>query len=277
MRENIENSMLWTLGWEGGYVNHKKDPGGATNKGVTQRVYDAFRSRSGLSRQSVKLITQDEVTRIYLDQYWHPCRCDDLPSGLDYAVFDFAINSGVNRAVKELQKLLGVSIDGKNGEMTLSAVSSVDVTELIEDYCAARLAFCKRIRHRKTGELLWKTFGKGWQRRIMGEMDGIQTHDIGVVDRATAMIMGTAKELPMPEAVQTPTTVDEERSSPLQSRTLLSNAGQIGLYVGGGYKYLQESVSTEERLLIIGLVAVGVGLAIFVMRERLKAWADGWR
>lgn len=277
MRENLEVSMRWMLGWEGGFVNHPKDPGGATNKGVTQRVYDNYRSRKGLGRQSVKLIISDEVSEIYVNQYWTPARCDDLPAGLDYAVFDFAVNSGVARAAKELQRLVGAKMDGVIGDQTLSLVAKADVVELIEAYCAARLAFVKRIRHRKTKELLWKTFGTGWKRRIVGESDGIQTHDIGVVDRAVALVMRTADDLPLPDPVHTPTTVDEERSSPLQSRTVAANVGQMALVGGSGYKWLVETVTLEERLLVIGLVVIGVGLAAFVMRERLRAWADGWR
>jgi lysozyme family protein len=277
VRENLEVSMKWMLGWEGGYVNHKKDPGGATNKGVTQRVYDRYRVRKGLAKQSVKLISKDEVVDIYVNQYWTPCRCDDLPSGVDYAVFDFAVNSGVSRAVKELQKLVGAKVDGVSGEDTLSRVSSADAVELIEALCVARLEFCKRIRHRETKELLWKTFGRGWTRRIMGEADGVQSHDIGVIDRATALLLDGGKDLPTPTPVHTPTTVDEERSTPLQSKTIAANAGQMALVGGSGYKWLVESVTLEERLLVIGLVALGVGLAAYVMRERLRAWADGWR
>lgn len=277
MRENMEVSMTWMLGWEGGFVNHKKDPGGATNKGVTQRVYDNFRGRKGLGRQSVKLITTDEVTEIYVMQYWRPARCDDLPAGLDYAVFDFAVNSGVSRAAKELQRLVNVKMDGIIGDETLRAVHSVDVVELIEAYCAARLAFVKRIRHKVTKELLWKTFGTGWKRRIVGESDGIQSHDIGVLDRAVALVMQTAQDLPVPTPVHTPTTNDEDRSSPLQSKTVVATAGQMALYGGAGYKWLVETVTLEERLVVIGVVVVGVVLAGFVMRERFRAWAEGWR
>lgn len=277
MRENMEISTRWMLGWEGGYVNHKKDPGGATNNGVTQRVYDNFRVRKGLARQSVKLITSDEVGEIYVNQYWIPARCDDLPDGLDYAVFDFAVNSGVSRAAKELQRLVGARMDGIIGDQTLSLVAGHDVVELIEAYCAARLEFVKRIRHRKTGELLWKTFSTGWKRRIVGESDGIQSHDIGVVDRAVALVMKSTENMPVPNPVHTPTTTDEERSNPLSSKTIGASVGQIALVGGSGYKWLVETVTLEERLIVIGLVVVGVCLAGFVMRERFRAWADGWR
>lgn len=277
MRENMEISMRWMLGWEGGFVNHPKDPGGATNKGVTQRVYDNYRSRKSLARQSVKLISKDEVSEIYVLQYWIPARCDDLPTGLDYAVFDFAVNSGVSRAAKELQRLVGARMDGIIGDQTLSLVAKADVVELIEAYCAARLAFVKTIRHKKTRELLWKTFGTGWKRRIVGESDGIQSHDIGVVDRAVSMVLKTAEDLPLPNPVHTPTTTDEERESPLQSRTVAANVGQMALVGGSGYKWLVESVTLEERLIVIALIAVGIGLAAYVMRRRLQAWADGWR
>src|SRR5690349_19262882 len=97
---NFRTSLGLVLAHEGGYVNHPKDPGGATNFGVTQKVYDAFRKYHGLKTQSVKLIATSEVSDIYNRNYWKLCRADSLPCGLDYAVFDFDVNSGVSRAVR---------------------------------------------------------------------------------------------------------------------------------------------------------------------------------
>lgn len=157
--DNYQNCYNITLRWEGGYVNHPKDPGGATNRGVIQRVYDAYRTRKGLSRQSVKYIADSEVKEIYKNQYWDRVRGDELPHGVDLAVWDFGVNSGPSRSVKYLQRILGVRQDGVMGEVTLAAVEQRDPARLAAQLCDDRLAFVQRLS-------TWSTFGKGWGRRI---------------------------------------------------------------------------------------------------------------
>ena len=160
MKNNFEESLRRVLVHEGGYVNHPKDPGGATNRGITQRTYDAYLSRKGRPSRTVKDITHAEVKAIYRAQYWAKVQADDLPSGVDYAVFDFAVNSGPARAAKFLQREIGVGADGVIGQQTLAAVSAVpDKAGLVHSLCAARLAWLKRLKH-------WPTFGKGWTRRV---------------------------------------------------------------------------------------------------------------
>lgn len=100
--DNLEKALKFTLRYEGGYVNHPNDPGGETNKGVTKAVYDAYRTKKGLPKQSVKLISDVEVHDIYCTQYWLAAKCDKLDVKLAIAVFDFAVNSGVSRALKYL-------------------------------------------------------------------------------------------------------------------------------------------------------------------------------
>lgn len=180
---NYKPSLALVLAHEGGFVNHPKDPGGATNQGVTQKVYDAYRKVNGLPIQSVKFITSTEVAEIYQKQYWRLVRGDSLPSGLDYAVFDFGVNSGVSRAVRYLQRLVGVEDDGIIGNATLGAVYEAarkDEEKLIVEYCANRLAFLKSLG-------TFPTFGKGWTRRVIGYKAGIQKTDSGVIDYAIFM------------------------------------------------------------------------------------------
>lgn len=176
-------ALSLVLAHEGGYVNHPTDPGGPTNKGVTQRVYDAYRRVHGQPMQSVKLITPLEVEDIYKQQYWKLCRGDSLPAGLDYAVFDFAVNSGVSRALRYLQRLVGVTDDAVIGQATLAAVyeaAEVNEEALIIGYCANRLQFLK-------GLGTFPTFGKGWTRRVVGSIPGVQEKDTGVVDAGVMM------------------------------------------------------------------------------------------
>lgn len=180
MKRTFEIVQPWLLAHEGGYVNHPKDPGGATNQGITQRTYNAHRARLGQKPASVKYITSPEVDTIYRTQYWDKCQADDLPLGLDYAVYDFAVNSGVSRSVRTLQKIVGTEPDGVLGVITLQAISKMAVDNLIVKLCEARMRFLKRLKH-------WSTFKTGWTRRVMGKDDGAQVMDIGVIDRGVQL------------------------------------------------------------------------------------------
>jgi lysozyme family protein len=192
MRSNFERSLKWLDISEGGFVNDPDDPGGATNRGVTQATYDAFRRRNGVATQSVRRITDEEVRQIYRRQYWDRVQGDELPSGVDYAVFDFAVNSGVSRAAKHLQALVRVGQDGIIGEITLAAVEAhPDKARLIIDLCASRMRFLR-------GLSTWWKFGRGWTRRVEGDIPGVQDGDIGVIDRAVRLSQG-ASVIPAPK------------------------------------------------------------------------------
>lgn len=166
---NFSKCLTFVLQEEGGYVHDPRDNGGATNKGVTQAVYDDWRSHHGLKSQSVRLIVDPEVAAIYRQNYWNAVKGDDLPPGVDYAVFDFAVNSGCNRAARYLQACVGVAQDGRIGPMTLSAIhSGVDVVHAL---CERRRIFLTQL-----GD--FDHFGKGWLARVgrvekhAGEMAG---------------------------------------------------------------------------------------------------------
>lgn len=161
MKGNFTRSLAAVLEHEGGYVNHPHDPGGATNLGVTQDVYDAFRRSRGLDLRSVKFIGGNEVTAIYRDQYWNAVKGPELPAGVDYCIFDFAVNSGPKRAAKFLQRAVGVADDGKIGPMTLAAVNARQAKEIIEEVCEARLHWLRTLP-------TFKYFGKGWTKRVDG-------------------------------------------------------------------------------------------------------------
>jgi lysozyme family protein len=159
MKANFEKSLELVLIHEGGFVHHKLDPGGATMKGVTQAVYDGYRKMRGRPIQSVKFIDQNELLAIYKFQYWDKVQGDHLPIGLDYAVFDFAVNSGVSRAARYLQAVLGVAQDGQIGARTLGAITNPIGT--ISALCDRRMGFLRNLR-------TFITFGRGWTRRVHG-------------------------------------------------------------------------------------------------------------
>ena len=156
----FERALAKVLIHEGGFSNHPKDPGGATMKGVTQRVYDTYRKGLGLAARSVKMIDSRELQQIYRSRYWNLIKGDALPPGVSYVVFDGAVNSGVSQSVKWLQRALGVNADGVIGPATLNAVAAInDQDALIVRICERRMAFLRALK-------TWKTFGKGWTSRV---------------------------------------------------------------------------------------------------------------
>jgi lysozyme family protein len=158
MQSNFNRSLLLLLQHEGGYVNHPSDPGGMTNLGVTAKVWESWVGHP-VDEKQMKALTSDDVAPLYKRKYWDACRADELVSGLDYAVFDCAVNSGVGRSVKLLQGCVGVTVDGGIGPATMAAVNQADPTSLIEDFSNARLNFLRALN-------TWSTFGRGWERRV---------------------------------------------------------------------------------------------------------------
>lgn len=161
--EGFKASMPFVLRWEGGFVDHPKDPGGRTNKGVTQRTYDSWRRSQGLPRCDVKQIEDTEVHRIYESGYWIPPRCDLLSRQLDLVQFDTAVNMGPGRAVRLLQSAVGCAVDGDFGSATERAVVSSDLGETIVRYCNAREAYYRNLVAKKPD---LGVFLKGWMNRL---------------------------------------------------------------------------------------------------------------
>lgn len=150
-----------TLKHEGGYANHPDDPGGATNMGITHRTLADWRGVKSVTRGDVRALTKAEAKAIYKAKYWDALRCSDLPVGLDLVVFDYGVNSGVRRSAKMLQRVLGVQVDGVIGPVTVAKAQEREreVKALIGDFMARRLAHYMSLS-------TWRTFGKGWSKRI---------------------------------------------------------------------------------------------------------------
>jgi lysozyme family protein len=158
MKENFDAALAAVLHHEGGYVNHPADPGGMTNLGVTRRVWQEWVGRE-VSEQEMRSLTPEQVGPMYKEKYWDKIKGDDLPAGVDYVVFDAAINSGPGRAAKWLQECVGATPDGAIGPATLRAVADADPEELIARYQERRRDFLQSLN-------TWPTFGKGWGRRV---------------------------------------------------------------------------------------------------------------
>jgi lysozyme family protein len=146
---------------EGGYVNHKDDPGGRTNLGVTQAVWEEWVGHP-VSENDMKALTADKVAPMYEMKYWRTSYCEKLPQGLNLLVFSMAVNSGSGRAVKLLQKCLGLLEDGVIGNITMGKIQELSPVDLVDRYSATRKAFYEGLK-------LFPTFGKGWLARTEKE------------------------------------------------------------------------------------------------------------
>ena len=160
MNANFDACLKHLLMHEGGFVNHPQDPGGVTNLGVTARVWEEWVGHP-VDEKQMRALTPALVAPLYRKKYWDACRANELVSGLDYAVFDVAVNSGVGRAIKLLQSCVGATPDGGYGSITAALVKKAeqDPARLIELYCAKRLEFLESLK-------TFIIFGKGWSRRV---------------------------------------------------------------------------------------------------------------
>ena len=160
MNNNFETCLAKLLVHEGGYVNNPADPGGETNLGVTKRVWQEWVGHD-VSEKEMCNLTPLMVAPLYKRKYWDACHADELISGLDYCVFDVAVNSGVGRAIKLLQSSVGATPDGGYGSITAALVkkAEADPVRLIELFSAKRLEFLQSLN-------AFPIFGKGWSRRV---------------------------------------------------------------------------------------------------------------
>ena len=158
MKENFEKSLELVLQHEGGYINHPSDPGGMTNLGVTQRVWEAWVGYS-VDEKEMRSLTKELVAPLYKSRYWDAVHGDQLPSGADYLAFDFAVNAGSFRCVKTIQRALNITADGIIGPVTIKAIQDTNAEDFIEKFSNAKESFY-------LGLANYPTFGKGWLNRV---------------------------------------------------------------------------------------------------------------
>lgn len=158
---SYDQSLTRLLKDEGGYTNHPSDPGGPTNFGIT--LADARRYWKGnATADDVRAMPLSVARQIYRERYWNALRCDELPPGVDYAVFDYGVNSGVGRAGKVLRRVLKLS--DRTSAVTddvIAAASNANAGDLVKAICAERLAFLKALK-------TFPVFGRGWTARVNG-------------------------------------------------------------------------------------------------------------
>ena len=158
MKENFDEALKAILKHEGGYVNHPKDPGGMTNLGVTKKVWEAWVGHP-VDEKAMRALTPEVVGPMYKKKYWDAVKADEMPDGLDYLMFDFAVNAGPRRAIKTMQKAIGTTPDGAIGPKTMAALKAANQSELVAKFSAEKEAFYRSLP-------TFGTFGKGWLRRV---------------------------------------------------------------------------------------------------------------
>lgn len=238
MRTNFPPSLKFTLAFEGGYVNHPKDPGGHTNKGVTLTTLRRY--RPGATVADLKAISDDLVERIYKDGYWDKVNGDTLAPGVDGATFDYAVNSGPAAAKKSLMASIGGT-----------------PAETVKRLCARRLSIYKTFRH-------WSTFGKGWTRRIVtGEALWVKW----------ALAASTAD---VPAALEKEATAAQKQASKDTGKAAGSGAGSAG-GAGVGVDNVDQWGQIVS-VAVGGLVVFGIAVAIYfiwrasVNKQRAEAY-----
>ena len=166
MISNFQASLALVLKSEGGFVNHRNDPGGMTNLGVTRNVWKEW-VKHEVDEAEMRSLTPELVAPLYKANYWDACKCSDLPIGVDYVVFDSAVNMGGSRAARLLQTVLGVTADGVIGRATIAAASAADPVELLEAFSQGKGEFYKSLP-------TFATFGKGWLNRVTHVQDAAE-------------------------------------------------------------------------------------------------------
>jgi uncharacterized protein (TIGR02594 family) len=174
---SYDEALRRVLVHEGGYSNHPSDPGGPTNWGITIHDARAYWKKEATAAD-VRSMPVEVAKDVYRSKYWDAMCCDNLPTGVDYAVFDYGVNSGIARAARVLQRLVGTTADGEIGRDTIAATARAKPAELINQICDERLAFLQGLK-------TWSVFGNGWGRRVREvraaavAMAGTRSGDIG--------------------------------------------------------------------------------------------------
>lgn len=267
-RETLPTALALMFGHEGGYVNSKSDRGGPTKYGITHKTLAAHRGVLSVTAAQVKALTLKEAEEIYRRSYWTQSGGDLLPAGLDYAAFDYGVNSGPARAVKSLQKVVGVTQDGIVGGQTLAAVERYPggVQSLIRAYCDERMRFLRSL----GGKQGFSANGRGWTIRVTGKDPKGQWKDQpGVVGNALRLAAGT-------QTVENPPVtgggVDSGKANPAdrsvtdivkdEPSLVVSLLSALGAFAAG---------AGPVQWALAAAVVAGVGYAIYRLVKRERA------
>lgn len=227
MRDNFPACLNVSLAYEGGWSDHPKDPGGATMKGVTLATFRKYYPNA--NKTALRNISTEQLQRIYRDGFWNPVNGDRLEAGVDLVTFDASVNSGPGRA----KKWLLASIGGP----------AVDTVKAI---CAKRLGFMQSLK-------IWKTFGKGWARRVAS-----------VEAKGVAWALAAAHATPTVVEKLDEEAVDAKKKASTQTKS----ATTTGTATTAGGAVTQVDPATADQigaLLLGGLIVAGVLLTVYLV------------
>lgn len=159
---NFAPSFADVLVSEGDYTNDRRDPGNWTGGKVGAGLLKGTKkgiSAAAYPHLDIKALNDNQIASIYEAKYWLPIRGDELRAGVDLSVFDYGVNSGPSRSAKDLQRVLGVAVDGRIGPATILAAKAADPRLVIKGHCGKRMGFLRSL-------AIWNTFGKGWSTRV---------------------------------------------------------------------------------------------------------------
>lgn len=249
MKSNYAACLAFTLKYEGGYSSIKSDPGNWTGGKVGSGTLKGTKygiSAAAYPNLDIKNLTLDDVKPIYAKNYWTPVKGDELPAGVDLAVFDAGVMSGSSRGAKWLQAALGVSQDGAIGPKTLAALKGKDPRTIIKAVCAKRTGFVQSLK-------TFVTFGKGWVSRITAnEAESLRMH-LSANAEDTKSVLVT-------EATQASKTAKTQTSGAVA-------AGGAGAATGAGGNDAATFVISDQlaHWLTFGVVALAVGAFAYLL------------
>jgi lysozyme family protein len=150
---DFDTAFTRLLGHEGGYTNNPVDPGGETNWGICKRSYPLL---------DIKNLTRDQAACIYYRDFWQPLA--DAHPAIRFQVFDFAVNSGIQTAIRKLQQVVKVADDGHWGPVSAASLAAMDVNDVLMLFVAIRIRYWASLS-------TWSTFGKGWAIRAASDLE----------------------------------------------------------------------------------------------------------
>jgi len=246
MQSSYDAALTRVLAHEGGYTNHPDDPGGPTNFGITIFDYRKY-VKADAGAADVRAMKLDQAKAIYRAKYWNAQRCDELPAGVDYSIFDYGVNSGVGRSGKVLRRVVGLS--DKTSTVTdevLGAVAKRDPKALVAAINDERLAFLK---HLST----WPVFGAGWSRRV-AEVRSISQR---LATQTRSALSAVPDVVPAPGKGAVP--------PPAATKKIIVGAGTAGPAAVGGSHWDWLSAHPLETAAVASGIALVIGGSIYVL------------
>lgn len=257
-KNNFDACLTRLLRHEGGYTDHPADPGGPTNYGITIHDYRRY-VKANATAVDIRAMPLAHAKAIYRQKYWNALRCDDLPAGVDYAVFDYGVNSGTGRIGKVLRRVLRLpDTTSAVTDDVIAAARGKDPSDLCNAICDERIAFLKRLH-------TWPVFGKGWERRV-AEV------------RAASRIMARGAMLPTPDETPGPGRA-VVTATPKAERAIAAGTGSTAAAGGAGF-YDWITTHPLETTIIVCAALAAIAVAVhFVRRARARsrdAAPAGW-